>query len=122
MNAMKEKAKKIGGKVKEFIYCNQTGIKVLAAGIMLIMSFCFPETAAAQSNLPGLSQGQNLVNIAEEYGGPIVGGLGIFMFGVEHITGKGEGKLLKHIGNIGVGAAMIGGGETLYSYFANGKL
>ena len=114
------------GKAKEFIFCHQGGVKLVSIFILqsaiLGMSFIFPEVASAQAQLPGIAQGQGLVNIAEEYGGPIVGGLGIFMMGVEHLTGKGEGKLLKHIGSIGTGAAFIGGGETLYSYFTNGKL
>ena len=121
-----KKVKEIYGKTKEFVFCHQGGIKAVSIFILQLavlgMSFMFPEVASAQAQLPGIAQGQNLVTIAEEYGGPIVGGLGIFMMGVEHMTGKGEGKLLKHIGSIGTGAAFIGGGETLYSYFANGHL
>ena len=120
-----EKVKETYGKVKEFVFCHSVGVKAVSIFMLQLtilgMSFMFPEVASAQQ-LPGIAQGQNLVQIAEEYGGPIVGGLGIFMMGAEHFTGKGEGKLLKHIGSIGTGAAFIGGGETIYSYFANGQL
>lgn len=123
---MKKNVKEIYGKAKEFVFCHPVGVKAASIFILQLtilgMSFMFPEVASAQAQLPGIAQGQNLVQIAEEYGGPIVGGLGIFMMGAEHFTGKGEGKLLKHIGSIGTGAAFIGGGETIYSYFANGHL